>query len=82
MKWNKIVPLCVVLCTFVLIFTGCQKENDSTGTDDTTIQSSESDIQLNGDIITSEQSSVNVDGTTATISEEGTYTVSGTLNDG
>ncbi|MCH5249520.1 MAG: carbohydrate-binding domain-containing protein [Lachnospiraceae bacterium] len=39
-------------------------------------------IQLNGDSISCNSDSVKISGTTATIADEGTYILSGTLNDG
>jgi len=75
MKWSKTISICAVLLVVLTAVTGCQSANVDSSQDAGT-------IQLTGSAIASSHSAVNVDGATATISAAGTYTLTGTLDDG
>lgn len=75
----KHVSICAAALVLALVFPGCQEQTADTpsaGAD------ASGTITLNGTSISSSGGSVTIDKTTATITAAGTYTVTGTLDDG
>lgn len=75
--------ICIALSFFVLSqFTACGSEPSEPAPEPTAAPAAENTINLNGGSIEVSGSGMAVSGSTVTISEAGTYTVSGKLSDG